>query len=316
MQVEIIIRKIHTGIERNDGDFLKFLWNMCLGHGLTNIFPDKMFLKIGFKIRTGKKLNLQNPVSFNEKLQWLKLYDRRPEYTLMVDKNEVKKYVSDMIGEQYIIPTIGVYNSFDEIDFDKLPNSFVMKCTHDSGGLVIVKDKKKLRIEEAKKKIDRCLKVNYFYAGREWAYKNVNPRIIIEKYMEDTSGENGEEGLFDYKIFSFNGSPKVIQVDFNRFTDHKRNLYTTDWRYINAAIEYPADPNYVIKRPRVLNEMLSLASKLSEGIPFVRVDFYCIYDRIYFGELTLYHGSGTETFIPESFGEKLGSYIRLPQKRR
>lgn len=233
----------------------------------------------------------------------------------MVDKYEAKKYVSDIIGEQYIIPTLGIYDHFEDINFENLPESFVMKCTHDSGGLVIVRDKKKLRTEEAEHKIKRCLKYNYYFAGREWAYKNIKPRIIIEKYMEDNSGENGEDGLFDYKIFSFDGEPKVIQVDFNRFVDHKRNLYDINWNYINAEIEYPADPEYVIKKPAVLDEMLLLASKLSKGTPFVRVDFYCIQNQIYFGELTLYHGSGIEMFKPESFGDKMGSYIKLPNAK-
>lgn len=312
MNIREIYKKIQNSLDYNEGSVLRLFWNMSISHGLANYIPDKLFLRINYRIKKGKKLNLKNPVSFNEKIQWLKLYDRKPQYTSMVDKYEVKKYVSNIIGEQYIIPTIGVYNRFNDIDFEALPDSFVMKCTHDSGGLVIVKDKKRFNVEEARKKIEGCLRYNYYFAGREWAYKNVKPRIIIEKYMEDKSGENGEDGLFDYKIFSFDGEPKVIQVDFNRFLDHKRNLYDTDWNYINAVIEYPTNPDYVIKKPVVLDEMLLLASKLSEGIPFVRVDFYCIHNRIYFGELTLYHGSGIEMFKPESFGDKMGSYIKVP----
>lgn len=312
MSLNEIPKKIKRGIDYNDGNILRLLWNLSVSHGLTNIIPDKTFLKINYRVKKGKKLNLKNPKSFNEKIQWIKLYDHNPKYTKMVDKYEAKKYVSEIIGEQHIIPTFGIYDKFSDIDFDILPNSFVMKCTHDSGGLVIVKDKKALNVEEARAKIERCLHYNYYFAGREWAYKNVKPRIIIEKYMEDPSGENGEDGLFDYKVFCFDGKPKIIQVDFNRFIDHKRNLYDIDWKYINAVIEYPTDPNYIIKKPEVLEEMLSLASNLSKAIPFVRVDFYCIHNRIFFGELTLYHGSGTELFEPELFGDVMGSYIKLP----
>ena len=314
MGLKTIIEKVQRGIESNDKNILRYFWDISVGHGLTNFLPDKIFLSLGFKIRTGKRLDLQNPVSFNEKIQWLKLYDRRPEYSIMVDKYEVKKYVTERIGEKYIIPTIGIFNEFDEIDFKKLPEQFVIKCTHDSGGLVIVKDKERLNIQAAKRKITRCLNVNYYYLGREWAYKNVKPRIIIEKYIEDPSSKYSEGGLFDYKIFCFDGIPKIIQVDFNRFIEHKRNLYTPDWNYINAQIEYPTDPNFIVEKPAVLDEMLSLASKLSMGIPLVRVDLYCIQNQIYFGELTLYHGSGTERFIPESFGKEMGSYIKLPKK--
>lgn len=316
MNVKVIHKRIRRSLAYNEGNILRLFWNMCASYGLTNFIPDKVFLKINYRMKIGKRLNLQKPTSFNEKIQWLKLYDRNPRYTSMVDKYEVKKYVTDIIGEQYIIPTLGVYDHFEDIDFEALPDSFVVKCTHDSGGLVIVRDKKKLKIEEAQHKIEKCLKYNYYLAGREWAYKNVKPRIIIEKYMEDNSGENGDDGLFDYKIFSFDGEPKIIQVDFNRFIDHKRNLYDIDWNYLNVTIEYPTNPEYIIKRPAVLDEMLLLASKLSKGIPFVRVDFYCIHNQIYFGELTLYHGSGIEMFEPKSFGDKMGSYIKLPKYKR
>lgn len=156
--------------------------------------PDKAFIKLKYKDKFGKKINLNNPQTFNEKLQWLKLYDRNPEYTKMVDKYEVKKYVASIIGEEYIIPTLGVWNKFEDIDFNKLPDQFVLKCTHDSGGLVICKDKSKLDINEAKKKIEKSLKINYYYLSREWPYKNVKPQIIAEKYMVDES-RNRVKGL-------------------------------------------------------------------------------------------------------------------------
>ena len=280
-----------------------------MNKGYFNFLNDYTFLKMKYRLCLRKKLDLKDPKTFNEKLQWLKLYDRKPIYTTMVDKYEAKKYVASIIGEEYIIPTLGVYNHFDEIDFEKLPNQFVIKCTHDSGGVVIVKDKKELDIEETKKKIEKSLKKNYFYSGREWPYKNVKPRIIIEKYMVDES----QKELKDYKVFNFDGKAKIIQVDFDRFIEHKRNLYDTDWNYIEAVIQYPTDKNVKINKPKNLNKMLELAEKLSKDIPHVRTDFYSIDDKIYFGELTFYHGSGYEKFIPEEFGEELGSWIKLPR---
>ena len=272
------------------------------------LVPSKIYLKIKFKLITGNHLDLDNPQTFNEKLQWLKIHDRNPEYTKMVDKYEAKKYVASIIGEEYIIPTIGVYDKFDDIDFDKLPNQFVMKCTHDSGGLVICKDKNTLDIKVARKKINKCLKKNYYYNGREWPYKNVKPRIIIEKYMVDESNKE----LKDYKVFNFDGKPKIIQLDYDRFVKHKRNLYDKDWKYIEAAIKYPTDKNVKIDKPKSLNKMLELASILSKNIPHVRTDFYLIDDKIYFGELTFYHGSGYEKFTPEQFGKEMGEWLKLP----
>lgn len=274
--------------------------------GAFNWMDDETYLKMKFRLKVGYKLNLDNPRSFNEKIQWLKLHDRRPEYTELVDKYEVKKIVSDLVGEEYVIPTIGIYDSFDEIDFDKLPQQFVLKCTHDSGGIVICKDKSKLNLKQTRKKIEKCLKTNYFWIGREWAYKNVKPRIICEKYMEDKSGE-----LFDYKVFNFDGKPKLIQVDYDRFAEHKRNLYSTDWEYIDAEICYPTDKTRRIERPVALEKMLDLSSKISDRYPHARIDFYNIDDAIYFGEVTLYHGSGFEDFRPKELGIEMGSWLNL-----
>ena len=268
---------------------------------------DKLYLKILYKKEIGKKLNLDNPQTFNEKLQWLKLNDRKDIYTTMVDKYEVKKYVSNIIGDEYIIPTIGVYDKFEDIDFDSLPNQFVMKCTHDSGSTIVCKDKGKFNKEEAKAKLEKALKHNYFYDSREWPYKNVKPRIIIEKYMVDESGIE----LKDYKIFNFDGKSKIIQVDYDRFETHKRNLYTTDWEYIDLQIKFPKDPNHIIARPKKLELMIQLAEKLSQKISHVRTDFYVIGDKIYFGELTFYHGGGYEKFTPEEWNRKLGDMIKL-----
>lgn len=260
-----------------------------------NLEHDKKYLEILYKYRVGKKLNLNHPVTFNEKMQWLKLYNRNPEYDKMVDKYEAKKYVASIIGWEYIIPTIGIWEQFDDIDFEALPERFVLKCTHDSGGLIICKDKSKLDKKDVKCKIEHWLRRNYYYNTRERQYKNIKPRIIAEQYMEDESGFE----LKDYKIHNFNGKPKMIQVDFGRFGEHKRNLYTTDWEYIKGAILYPTDENHTIARPKCLDTLLSLASKLSEGFPYIRSDFYIINDKILFGELTFQHGSGFEKMTPD-----------------
>lgn len=273
--------------------------------------PDALYLKIIYRAETGKRLDLKHPKTYNEKLQWLKLYDRRPEYTMMVDKYEVRKYVAEKIGEEYLIPLIGVYDSVDEIPWEELPDKFVLKCTHGSGSNILCNDKKELDIQMAKKKLRKWMKKNFFWVFREWPYKNVKPRIVCEKYMVDESGIE----LKDYKIFCFDGEPKLIQVDFDRFRDHKRNIYDLDWNLVDLTIKYPRDPNKTIARPDKLDEMLDVARKLSAGIPHVRVDLYSIGDKIYFGELTFTHGAGYEPFYPESYNELLGSWLKLPNRK-
>ena len=256
---------------------------------------------------TGYELNLDNPQTFNEKLQWLKLNYHKPSFSLMVDKAEVKKYVSDIIGEEHIIPTYAVYNSVDEIDFDKLPEQFVLKCTHDSDDLVICKDKSQLNREKVRKQLKKGLKFDYFYMGREWVYKNVKHRIIAEKYMTDL----GEE-LKDYKIFNFDGEPRIIEVDYNRFKNHKRHLYTTEWNKLDVTFVYPGDDT-IIEKPKQLDQMLGYARKLSKGHPFIRTDFYIIDDNIYFGELTFYHHCGFGQITPFEFDVEMGKWIKLPK---
>lgn len=268
---------------------------------------DKKYLKLIYKLKINKKLNLKNPKTFNEKLQWLKLYDRKDIYTTMVDKHEVKKYVRDIIGEDYIIPTIGIYDKFDEIPFDELPNQFVIKCTHDSGGLVICKDKNKLNIKECEEKINKSLKRNYFYYGREWPYKNVKPRIIIEKYMVDESNVE----LKDYKFFCFNGVPKFLFVAKDRPHNTKFNFYDIDFNKLPFSQHYP-NFNELIEKPLGFDKMVQFAKKLSKDIPHVRVDFYDINGHVYFGELTFYHFSGFEKFEPEEWDKKIGDMLKLP----
>jgi hypothetical protein len=269
--------------------------------------PDKMYLKCVYRGVFGSKLNLGNPQTYNEKLQWLKLYDRNPEYTTCVDKYEVRKHVSDIIGNEFLIPIYGVWDRYDDINFDLLPDQFVLKCTHDSGGLVICKDKAKFNHDISSQKIKSSMSRNYYWKGREWPYKNVRPRIIAEKYMVDESGTE----LKDYKVFCFNGSPKIIQVDYNRFTNHKRNLYDINWNYINATMTYPTDSNVKIKEPSKLAEILELAKSLSTNVPHVRIDFYIINEKIFFGEMTFYHSSGFANINPEKLNIEMGSWLKL-----
>lgn len=282
-------------------------WTMTYISWPYKLLTDKAYIKLKYWAVFGKKLDLENPRSFNEKIQWLKLHDHNPLYTKLVDKAAVKEYVASIIGNKYIIPTLGVWDSFDEIDFDSLPNKFVLKCTHDSGGIVICKGKDKFNIAEAKKTISKCLKRNYYWSGREWPYKDVKPRIIAEQYLVDESGKE----LKDYKVFNFEGVPVFVQVDYDRFTSHKRNLYSLDWKYINAEIEFPTDPQHEICKPSNMDDMIETAKKLSFGFPHVRTDFYIVNGRLYFGELTFYHGSGFEEFRPDEFGDALGNRITL-----
>lgn len=270
--------------------------------------PARIYCSVEYRRRLKRRLNIRNPRYFNEKIQWLKLYDHNPIYSRLVDKYEVRQYVKDIMGEKYLIPLIGVYNRIEEIPFDKLPEKYVLKCTHDSGTVIIQNETCCLTEKEIKQKLKKALQRNYYYEHREWPYKYVKPRIICEKYMVDESGYE----LKDYKIHCFNGKPKLIQVDFGRFTNnHRRNLYDTEWNFINASILYPNDPSIAIKKPDKLNEMLKVASILANSFPYVRVDLYVVNDRIYFGELTFHHGAGYEKFIPEELELQMGDWIDL-----
>ena len=285
-----------------------YRWRFLSVYGKYNNLNDESFLKKAFRCYMGKELNLDNPQTFNEKLQWLKLYDRKPGYTTMVDKYAVKKYVADIIGEEYIIPTLGVWNHFDEIDFDKLPNHFVLKCTHDSGGIVICKDKNKLDLKSAKKKIEKCLKRNYYWSSREWPYKDVKPRIIAEPYMEDSNAHE----LIDYKFMCFNGKVKCSFTCSERFSKDglKVTFFDKDWNVMPFERHYPVSKNSP-KKPINYDKMIQFSEQLSKGIPFVRVDFYEINGQLYFGELTFYPGGGFEEFTPEEWDYKLGDFLKL-----
>lgn len=274
----------------------------------SNFFSDEKFLKLLFPLKTGYKLNLVSPKTFNEKMQWLKLYDRKLEYSKMVDKYEAKKYVANIIGEEHIIPTLALYDEVNEINFDALPNQFVLKCTHNSGGLVICTDKSKLDFKEAKRKLNQSLEKNYYNRNREWPYKNVKARIIAEQYIEDESGWQ----LKDYKIFCFNGEPKFIEVDYDRYVKHKLNVYDLDWNFMDFYMTSPNDKDVIIPKPKQLEKMLDYARKLSAGVTFLRVDLYSIGDKIYFGELTFHPGSGMIDFHPKEYDRKLGDMLIIP----
>lgn len=259
--------------------------------GLCNNVSDEEYLRQIYRFRMGRDLNLDNPKTLNEKLQWLKLHNRKPEYTTMVDKYEVKKYVAKLIGEEYIIPTLGVWNNVEDIELDKLPNQFVLKCTHDSGSIVICKDKSKLDFEAAKKKLKKGLKRNLFWYGREWPYKNVKRRIIAEKYMTDSPDI---DEFTDYKFYCFNGYVDCVLTCIERSTGNpKFYFFDKDWkllRYNKRGKEAPAD--FTLPKPENIEEMFRIASELSKGIPFLRVDLYNSSGKIYFGELTFFPDSG------------------------
>jgi len=268
---------------------------------------DKRYLKILFRYLMGKECNFDVPQTYSEKLQWLKVYDRNPLYTQLVDKYEVRKFIAERIGENYLIPCLGVWDHFDEIDFDKLPSQFVLKCTHDSGGLIICKDKSKLDRNRAKKKIEHCLKRNYFLNYREWPYKDVNPRIIVEQYTVDESGYE----LKDYKIFCFDGEPKAMYIVTDRGTDTKFDFFDTNFHHLPFTNGYP-NADKEIRKPENFEKMLRIAGELSRGMPQVRVDLYNVSGTIFFGEMTFYHMSGIMPFEPESWDYKFGNWINLP----
>ncbi len=277
--------------------------------GILRFIPDKMWLKYAYKKCINRNLHLDKPETFNEKLQWLKLYDRNPKYTNMVDKFEAKKIVSEIIGEEYIIKTLGVWDCFDDINLSDLPNKFVLKCTHDSGGVVICKDKEKFNIVKARNTLTKAMSRNYFYHGREWPYKNIKPRIIAEELLECP----GYEDVPDYKIMCFNGIAKCLFVctERNSVEGLKVTFFDKEWNVLPFERHYHKSQS-IINPPSKLNEMIQLAEKCAKDIPFVRVDFYEIDGKLYFGELTFFPGSGFEEFYPEQWDLKLGEMIKLP----
>lgn len=278
--------------------------------GLFNWLPDKSYLKLAYRGEMGKKLDLEHPQTFNEKLQWLKLYDRNPLYHQLVDKYEVKQYIADRIGPEYIIPTLGIWDSVEDIPFDQLPEQYVLKCTHDSGSVVICRSRKGFDIEDAKKRLASHMKKSTYWFGREWPYKGLTPRIIAEPYLEDDTG-----GLTDYKVLCFSGEPELIEVHTGRMSEsHTQDYYTTDW--IRTDIVQTCEPmsDVAAPRPLQLGLMLSLSRELAQGFIHIRVDWYIVGNQLLFGEMTFYDGSGFAEFVDEKWDLMLGTWIQLPER--
>lgn len=290
--------------------FKRVFFKFCR-EGVFNRLPDKSFLQLKYLVAFGKRLNLKNPETFNEKQNWLKLYDRKDLYTIMVDKVAVKEYVSKIIGEDKIIPTIGVWNNPDEIDFNSLPNRFVIKCNHNSGlGMCICKDKSKLDLDKLKKELKKGLNQNYYCNNREWPYKNVPRKILAEEYMEDTTFHY----LRDYKFFCFDGEVKALFIATDRDKgEHnvKFDFFDSEFNHLPFTNGHP-NADVLPEKPFCFEEMKRIASILSKGIPSVRVDLYEINGKVYFGELTFTHWGGFIPFVPEEWDYKFGSWIKLP----
>ncbi len=275
--------------------------------------PDKLYLKWMFGYLKGKKLNLEHPVSFQDKLNWLKLYYHNPLYTKLVDKYSVKEWVSEKIGAEYIVPVYGVYDKFDDIDFDNLPEQFVLKCTHDSGSVVIVKDKSRIDLSAARAKIEKGLATKQFYISREWPYKNVKPRIVCEQFIEDDESKDAP----DYKFFCFDGTPRLLTYNMGRNSEEglKIDIYDDKWNLLDASIEDYPRSGVAREKPKDLDKMLELSKTLSKGMPFVRVDFMYANNKVYFSEFTFFpSGALWHLFQPYDFNVELGKMLILPER--
>lgn len=270
----------------------------------------ELYLKMKFFLNVGYWPNLKNPKSFNEKIQWLKLHHKRPEYTQLVDKVAAKEYVANIIGKQYIIPSFGVWDSVDEIDWAALPNKFVIKASHDSGGVVVCKDKSQLDIEKAKAKLKGAGEKDYTKYNKEYVYHDVPHRFIAEELLEN----GNDNDVPDYKIFCFNGVPRFLFVATGRqINDTRFDFYDTEFNHLPVLNGHP-NADIWPKKPKNFNEMLEVSAKLSQGIPEVRVDLYNIDGKIYFGELTFFHWSGMTPFEPREWDYKFGEMMVLPQE--
>lgn len=271
-----------------------------------NIVPDEPYIKMQYRKQMGKKIDLNNPQTFNEKIQWMKLYDRNPLMTKCADKYEVRSYVDEKIGKGILNKLYGVYEKVEDIDLSVLPNSFVIKVNHGSGQNILCRDKNKMDFSKAFSQIRDYMKTNHYHHGREWAYKNIKPLIIIEEYLDD----NGRPPA-DYKILCFHGKPEIIQIDIDRFGDHRRNYYNVDWTQMDLRF-IKNNSSEEVPKPEHLDEMLCYATKLSEGFPFVRVDFYNFAGKLYFGEMTFYPNNGVGTFYPVENNKMMGNKLKLP----
>lgn len=272
--------------------------------------PDSIYLKIYSKLRTGKKLNLKEPKSFNDKVNWIKLYERNPLMTICADKLKVRDYIREKLGEEFLIPFLWYGDNPEEIPFAKLPKSFVLKTNNASGTNIIVKNKDNINKHEVTNQLNYWLSQDNYTPKREWVYKDIPPKIVCEKFIEQ---EEGEE-LRDYRFFCFNGKPKFISVDFNINDKSKtrRNLYDLNWELMDAEITYPKELNFKVEKPEKLQEMIKYSEKLSEGFSHVRIDFYYINKEIKFGEMTFYHQSGFGEIKPQEFAYEMGDWLELP----
>lgn len=278
--------------------------------------PDSLYLKIIYYLRTGKKLDLKNPKCFNEKIQWLKLHNKNSFYTKCVDKLEVRDIIKKKIGEEHLIPIIGYWNNPEDIDFDSLPNQFVLKCTHDSGSVIICRDKTESDYGMIRKKLSKALKKEYFWIGREYPYKNVKPRIICEKLMVDGNSPD----ITDYKFFCFNGEPKILFYASERFTSSdgltRFDYYDMNLNHLGIIREGNRNSDKKLSIPLdVFNEMKNICKILADGFPFVRVDLYLINNLIYFGELTFFPAGGFVNIQPYKWNKLFGDWIELPKNK-
>ncbi len=279
--------------------------------GLFNWIPDSTFLKLIYRAQMGARLDLRNPTTYNEKLQWLKLHDRKPIYHMLVDKYEVKKYVGNMIGIQYTIPTLGIWDNPEDIKIEKLPSQFVLKCTHDSGSVLICRDKRVFDFQGAKRYLKKRMKRSTYWFGREWPYKGVKPRIIAEELLG-----RGVEPINDYKVLCFHGDPKLVEVHAGRTTaKHTQDFYTTEWK--RTEIEQTCKPmaEKPIQMPECLEKMLGFSRVLSNQYIHIRVDWFVENKQLFFGELTFYDGSGFAEFKDEKWDYELGSWMQLPEEQ-
>lgn len=274
------------------------------------VLSDKQYIKAAYRLWMHSKLNLKNPQSFTEKLQWLKLYDHNPLYTTLVDKYEVKKWVKERIGEKYVIPTIGVWDSLDSIEWNDLPEKFVLKTTFGGGsdGVYICKNKSNAHKADVFAKMEESMKTDPYKRVREWPYKNVPRRLIAEQYLGDNTGD-----LADYKFYCFGGEPKVLLIATNRYTSHNFDYYDMNYKKLSIVSAMgPNNPNLSEEKPTYFEEMKGVARKLCQGFPHVRVDLYCCNGHIYFGEMTLYDSSGFDNMNSEEWNMRFGSWIQIP----
>jgi len=289
------------------------IWMQKITHKVLSVLDPRVYNILNYHylhIKNGvvpKCLNIKSPKTFNEKIIWLKLHHRFQEAHIIADKVAVKQYIAEKLGSKYLIPTLGVYKKVPELDYDKLPNSFVLKLNHGSGWNVFCKDKSKINIVKTNKLLNRWLHTNYSKVGKEYQYQAIIPKILCESYLENSK----DVPLIDYKIFCFSGVPKLIQVDIDRYGSHRRNFYNERWEMMPFTTLYPNGVEK-IEKPALLKEMFSISAELSTGHPFARIDLYYYQERIYFGEFTFHHGGGFEPFIPQKYDRILGDMISLP----